>query len=175
MLQPQGAAVNNFVIQLALQLVGHLFNHTYFLFVFAFITFLNIPYIAIRLLRRALKFIKLLVMELLIWLIRYVIFMNLKLNVTSHVFMRLLCICDSFLRCNGKMLWKLLIYTEGLGCRYVLWQNFRFLLLNSRIPEIYVLWCFIWVQAERLSEFYEICRNLDIGRGEKFIKVEQVG
>lgn len=30
-------------------------------------------------------------------------------------------------------------------------------------------------QAERLSEFYEICRNLDIGRGEKFIKVEQVG
>ncbi|RYR30586.1 hypothetical protein Ahy_B01g055331 isoform B [Arachis hypogaea] len=27
-------------------------------------------------------------------------------------------------------------------------------------------------QAERLSEFYEICRNLDIGRGEKFIKVE---
>ncbi|CAJ1944640.1 unnamed protein product [Sphenostylis stenocarpa] len=28
-------------------------------------------------------------------------------------------------------------------------------------------------QAERLSEFYEICRNLDIGRGEKFIKVEQ--
>ncbi|KAG2407979.1 putative clathrin assembly protein [Vigna angularis] len=28
-------------------------------------------------------------------------------------------------------------------------------------------------QAERLSEFYEICRNLDVGRGEKFIKVEQ--
>ncbi|OIV99893.1 hypothetical protein TanjilG_26231 [Lupinus angustifolius] len=28
-------------------------------------------------------------------------------------------------------------------------------------------------QAERLSEFYEICRNVDIGRGEKFIKVEQ--
>ncbi|KAH1117924.1 hypothetical protein GLYMA_17G110800v4 [Glycine max] len=28
-------------------------------------------------------------------------------------------------------------------------------------------------KAERLSEFYEICRNLDIGRGEKFIKVEQ--
>ncbi|KAE9602310.1 hypothetical protein Lal_00049567 [Lupinus albus] len=28
-------------------------------------------------------------------------------------------------------------------------------------------------QAERLSEFYEICRNLDIGRGEKFVKVEQ--
>ncbi|KAF1876111.1 hypothetical protein Lal_00006742 [Lupinus albus] len=28
-------------------------------------------------------------------------------------------------------------------------------------------------QAERLSEFYEICRNLDIERGEKFIKIEQ--
>ncbi|KAF7806434.1 putative clathrin assembly protein [Senna tora] len=28
-------------------------------------------------------------------------------------------------------------------------------------------------QAERLSEFYEICRNLDVGRGEKFIKIEQ--
>ncbi|XP_019440645.1 PREDICTED: putative clathrin assembly protein At5g35200 [Lupinus angustifolius] len=28
-------------------------------------------------------------------------------------------------------------------------------------------------QAERLTEFYAICRNLDIGRGEKFIKVEQ--
>lgn len=31
----------------------------------------------------------------------------------------------------------------------------------------------VGLQAERLSEFYEICRNLDIGRGEKFIKVEQ--
>ncbi|KAA8522978.1 hypothetical protein F0562_009401 [Nyssa sinensis] len=28
-------------------------------------------------------------------------------------------------------------------------------------------------QAERLSEFYEICKNLDIGRGENFIKIEQ--
>ncbi|XLT83419.1 hypothetical protein HN873_005172 [Arachis hypogaea] len=28
-------------------------------------------------------------------------------------------------------------------------------------------------QAERLSEFYEICRNLDMGCVEKFIKVEQ--
>ncbi|KAK9947509.1 hypothetical protein M0R45_003129 [Rubus argutus] len=28
-------------------------------------------------------------------------------------------------------------------------------------------------QAERLSEFYEVCKNLDIGRGEKFIKIEQ--
>lgn len=29
------------------------------------------------------------------------------------------------------------------------------------------------LQAERLSEFYEICKSLDIGRGEKFIKIEQ--
>ncbi|XP_043699442.1 putative clathrin assembly protein At5g35200 [Telopea speciosissima] len=28
-------------------------------------------------------------------------------------------------------------------------------------------------QAERLSEFYEICKGLDLGRGEKFIKIEQ--
>ncbi|XP_057538523.1 putative clathrin assembly protein At5g35200 [Amaranthus tricolor] len=28
-------------------------------------------------------------------------------------------------------------------------------------------------QAERLSEFYEVCKSLDIGRGEKFIKIEQ--
>lgn len=28
-------------------------------------------------------------------------------------------------------------------------------------------------QAERLSEFYELCRNLDICRGERFIKIEQ--
>ncbi|XP_041004978.1 putative clathrin assembly protein At5g35200 [Juglans microcarpa x Juglans regia] len=28
-------------------------------------------------------------------------------------------------------------------------------------------------QADRLSEFYETCRSLDIGRGEKFIKIEQ--
>lgn len=30
------------------------------------------------------------------------------------------------------------------------------------------------VQAERLSEFYEICKNLDVGRGERYIKIEQV-
>ncbi|GMI97653.1 hypothetical protein like AT5G35200 [Hibiscus trionum] len=28
-------------------------------------------------------------------------------------------------------------------------------------------------QAERLSEFYEVCKSLDVGRGEKFIKIEQ--
>ncbi|KAG6424187.1 hypothetical protein SASPL_114600 [Salvia splendens] len=28
-------------------------------------------------------------------------------------------------------------------------------------------------QAERLSEFYEICKNLDVGSGERFIKIEQ--
>ncbi|KAM1155145.1 hypothetical protein EV1_025843 [Malus domestica] len=28
-------------------------------------------------------------------------------------------------------------------------------------------------QAERLSEFYEVCKSLDIGRGEKFTKIEQ--
>ncbi|EYU34970.1 hypothetical protein MIMGU_mgv1a003922mg [Erythranthe guttata] len=27
-------------------------------------------------------------------------------------------------------------------------------------------------QAERLSEFYEICKTLDVGRGERFIKIE---
>ncbi|KAJ0989856.1 hypothetical protein J5N97_008212 [Dioscorea zingiberensis] len=28
-------------------------------------------------------------------------------------------------------------------------------------------------QAERLSEFYEICKGLDLGRGQKFVKIEQ--
>ncbi|MBA0722565.1 hypothetical protein Golax_003227 [Gossypium laxum] len=28
-------------------------------------------------------------------------------------------------------------------------------------------------QAERLSEFYEVCKSLDVGREEKFIKIEQ--
>ncbi|XWS37807.1 hypothetical protein CRYUN_Cryun19dG0077200 [Craigia yunnanensis] len=28
-------------------------------------------------------------------------------------------------------------------------------------------------QAERLSEFYEVCKNLGVGRGERFIKIEQ--
>ncbi|KAJ0961299.1 hypothetical protein J5N97_000705 [Dioscorea zingiberensis] len=28
-------------------------------------------------------------------------------------------------------------------------------------------------QAERLSEFYEVCKGIDIGRGEKFVKIEQ--
>jgi hypothetical protein len=28
-------------------------------------------------------------------------------------------------------------------------------------------------QAERLSEFYEVCKTIHIGRGEKFLKIEQ--
>lgn len=28
-------------------------------------------------------------------------------------------------------------------------------------------------QAERLSEFYEVCKSVDVGRGERFIKIEQ--
>ncbi|XP_072980661.1 putative clathrin assembly protein At5g35200 [Typha angustifolia] len=28
-------------------------------------------------------------------------------------------------------------------------------------------------QAERLSEFYEVCKSIDIGRGEKFIKIDR--
>ncbi|GAB4828241.1 hypothetical protein Ancab_035153 [Ancistrocladus abbreviatus] len=28
-------------------------------------------------------------------------------------------------------------------------------------------------QAERLSEFYEVCKNLDVCRGERFVKIEQ--
>jgi hypothetical protein len=37
-----------------------------------------------------------------------------------------------------------------------------------------VLLTFSVFQAERLSEFYEICKSMYIGRGEKFIKIEQV-
>ncbi|CAA0806459.1 Putative clathrin assembly protein [Striga hermonthica] len=29
------------------------------------------------------------------------------------------------------------------------------------------------LQADRLSEFYEICKTLDVGRGERYIKIEQ--
>ena len=28
-------------------------------------------------------------------------------------------------------------------------------------------------QAERLSEFYEVCKSLDVKRGERFIKIKQ--
>ena len=34
--------------------------------------------------------------------------------------------------------------------------------------------CCFHFQAEKLSEFYEVCKSLDIGRGERFIKIEQV-
>lgn len=32
----------------------------------------------------------------------------------------------------------------------------------------------LFLQAERLSEFYEVCKSIDVGRGERFIKIEQV-
>lgn len=31
------------------------------------------------------------------------------------------------------------------------------------------------VQAGRLSEFFEVCKSVNVGRGERFIKIEQVG
>jgi clathrin coat assembly protein AP180 len=33
---------------------------------------------------------------------------------------------------------------------------------------------YFFSQAERLSEFYEVCKTIHIGRGEKFLKIEQV-
>lgn len=30
------------------------------------------------------------------------------------------------------------------------------------------------MQAVKLSEFFEICRNLDFGRGQKYVKIEKV-
>jgi clathrin coat assembly protein AP180 len=70
---------------------------------------------------------------------------------------------------------KALDIYRRVGLQVCLMTKFPLSIIKFTYPEIYVLRCFIWVQAERLSEFYEICRNLDIGRGEKFIKVEQVG
>lgn len=32
----------------------------------------------------------------------------------------------------------------------------------------------IWMQAEKLSEFFEICRSLEFGRRQKYVKIEQV-
>jgi len=69
--QPHGAAVNNFVIQLALSMVGQLYNHTICFSSFSFSSSLNGLCIAYRLLQKALKFIKLLVMAQSIWLTRY--------------------------------------------------------------------------------------------------------
>jgi len=55
---------------------------------------------------------------------------------------------------------------RNIDCCLVLqWEDFT-------LWNFYILCIF---QAERLSEFYEICKNLDIGRGERFIKIEQVG
>lgn len=31
------------------------------------------------------------------------------------------------------------------------------------------------VQAGRLSEFFEVCKSVYVGRGDRFIKIEQVG
>lgn len=33
-------------------------------------------------------------------------------------------------------------------------------------------WCVF--QAERLSEFYEVCKSVYVGRGDRFVKIEQV-
>jgi hypothetical protein len=39
----------------------------------------------------------------------------------------------------------------------------------------YTFFFFICVaQSERLSEFYEVCKTIHVGRGEKFLKIEQV-
>lgn len=54
----------------------------------------------------------------------------------------------------------------NIGCCLVLQRK------EFTLWKFYNLFVF---QAERLSEFYEICKNLDIGRGERFIKIEQVG
>lgn len=47
--------------------------------------------------------------------------------------------------------------------------------LNYHIQKLANLMHVQNIQAERLSEFYEICKSVDVGRGERFIKIEQVG
>lgn len=37
-----------------------------------------------------------------------------------------------------------------------------------------IFFLFTVVQAEQLSEFYEVCKSIHIGRGERFLKIEQV-
>nr|DAD45005.1 TPA_asm: hypothetical protein HUJ06_003235 [Nelumbo nucifera] len=46
-------------------------------------------------------------------------------------------------------------------------ENFHIYCITSLLALLRVY------QAERLSEFYEICKSLDLGRGERFIKIEQ--
>jgi len=39
---------------------------------------------------------------------------------------------------------------------------------------VHILLFFTFVaQSERLSEFYEVCKTIHVGRGEKFLKIEQ--
>ena len=69
---------------------------------------------------------------------------------------------------------KALDIYRRVGQQVSLMAIFSFSILKTIYPNCHVLTFFIRIQAERLSEFYEIGRNLDIGRGEKFIKVELV-
>lgn len=39
---------------------------------------------------------------------------------------------------------------------------------------VFVLLSFFGLKAEKLSEFYEVCKNVHIGRRENFLKIEQV-
>ncbi|RRT75146.1 hypothetical protein B296_00031563 [Ensete ventricosum] len=49
-----------------------------------------------------------------------------------------------------------------------------FVLPKMNYTRISVYFFLTFLQAERLSEFYEVCKSMDIRRGEKFIKIEQV-
>ncbi|RWR90995.1 putative clathrin assembly protein [Cinnamomum micranthum f. kanehirae] len=64
-----------------------------------------------------------------------------------------------------------------------LWRTTIFSAISATRPRADVAYCIHalarrlakthnWA-AERLSEFYDICKSLDIGRGERFIKIEQ--
>ncbi|RWW78355.1 hypothetical protein BHE74_00013424 [Ensete ventricosum] len=50
------------------------------------------------------------------------------------------------------------------------YNNYNIVYLAARISVYFFL---TFLQAERLSEFYEVCKSMDIRRGEKFIKIEQ--
>lgn len=39
---------------------------------------------------------------------------------------------------------------------------------------VFLLFPLYGLQAERLSEFYEVCKNVHIGRRENYLKIEQV-